>query len=285
MTARPLNAPRRRVGAGLLQAGEALRVLAPPYYLVHDSTFTYSDEYEGSWPATFVYVDGVNASLPVPRPVLIHAYKLLWDVTVPLSDSAAVARVWPRGKTSSGWRRIDETTDYWYDGLFYANHADMAWHGGSSFTFSSYTYKVYSGDGDTLIGWFPIDLDDPGTPLPKLTYSYIVDATGASAPGDRSHDAGRAPSVRTWSADQHVVFEITTTYASTPAVAIFDVAGRELRSLTGPAPAGSGLHRIHWDRRDAGGRPVPSGVYFAKIWESSTRGRSSRQTTRIVIVR
>jgi hypothetical protein len=285
LTALPLDEPREKVGAGLLQAGEALRLTLPPYFLVHDSTFAYDVVDEGSWPATFVYVEGINDTLRIPRPVLIHAHRLIWDVKIPIPDSAAVARVWPRGKTSSGWRRIDATTDYWYDGHFYANHADMEWHGGQQVSFTNYTYEVFSSDGDTLIGWFPFDPYDPGTPPPKLTFSYILDGNSAGVEDDREGASTSHVTVRTWNQGNNVVFEVTTRQPSVPCIALFDVGGRELRVLRGVAEPSRGRHRIGWDQRDERGRRVPSGIYLARGWPSGQRGRGPSEPARIVIVR
>jgi subtilisin family serine protease len=285
LTALPLDEPRERVGAGLLQAGEAVRLCLPPYFLVHDSTFTYDVVDEGSWPATFVNVDGVTADPEVSRPVLIHAYRLIWDVIIPIPDSAAVARVWPRGKTSSGWRRIDETTDYWYDGLFYANHADMEWHGGQQVSFTNYTYEVFSSDGDTLIGWFPFDPDDPGTPPPKLTFSYLLDGNSAGVDDPKAAAAAKPMAVRTWNQGSSVIFEVTTREASVASIALYDVGGRELRVLREEAEPTAGLHRIRWDQRDGRGSKVPSGVYLARVWPGAERGRGPSAVTRVVIVR
>ena len=45
---------------------------------------------------------------------------------------------------------------------------------------------------------------------------------------------------------------------------IYDLAGRLVRSLhSGPLAAGS--HSLRWDGRDANGRSVPAGVYFARV--------------------
>ena len=62
-------------------------------------------------------------------------------------------------------------------------------------------------------------------------------------------------------------------------VGLYDVAGRlvvELRS--GPLPAG--VSRLRWKGTDATGRPVASGVYFARL---SHEGRS--ETVKVLVVR
>jgi hypothetical protein len=45
---------------------------------------------------------------------------------------------------------------------------------------------------------------------------------------------------------------------------VYDVAGRRVRNLVdGPAPAGPGV--VTWDGTDSAGRPVPTGVYWARL--------------------
>jgi hypothetical protein len=43
---------------------------------------------------------------------------------------------------------------------------------------------------------------------------------------------------------------------------VVDVRGREIRTVTGPAPAAGGFGEIRWDGRGRDGRTVPSGVYY-----------------------
>ena len=45
---------------------------------------------------------------------------------------------------------------------------------------------------------------------------------------------------------------------------IYDVAGRRVRILVDGVQA-AGVHSVRWDGRDAGGRPVASGVYFTRL--------------------
>ena len=45
---------------------------------------------------------------------------------------------------------------------------------------------------------------------------------------------------------------------------IIDAAGRVITSL-GEGDRSAGRHRIRWDGKDAQGRPVPAGIYFAEV--------------------
>jgi hypothetical protein len=52
--------------------------------------------------------------------------------------------------------------------------------------------------------------------------------------------------------------------AGSTSLEIIDVTGRRVQSLVaGWRPAGT--HSEHWDGRDAAGRPVAAGVYFARL--------------------
>jgi hypothetical protein len=46
---------------------------------------------------------------------------------------------------------------------------------------------------------------------------------------------------------------------------LFDAQGRVVRELVPGEERAQGRHRAHWDGRDAEGRAVPSGVYWAEI--------------------
>jgi hypothetical protein len=61
-------------------------------------------------------------------------------------------------------------------------------------------------------------------------------------------------------------------------VTIADLRGRRVRTLhTGPAPAGG---RLVWDGADDRGRPLPSGVYLARV-----RGAGPPAVARLVLQR
>jgi hypothetical protein len=74
-----------------------------------------------------------------------------------------------------------------------------------------------------------------------------------------------------------IAFRLGT--AATAAVAIYDVAGRRLATLTrDDYPAG--LNRVTWDGRDDRGRAVAAGTYFVEL-----RVGGWHQTRKLVRVR
>ena len=60
-------------------------------------------------------------------------------------------------------------------------------------------------------------------------------------------------------------------------VAVFDLAGRRVATLLQADALGAGRHRVTWDGRDASGRPVAPGVYFARA--ATVDGEASRKIT------
>jgi flagellar hook assembly protein FlgD len=60
---------------------------------------------------------------------------------------------------------------------------------------------------------------------------------------------------------------------------LFNTAGRVVRRLY-DGPIAPGAQNLLWDGRDAGGRPLPAGVYLARV----TAGRET-QVTKFTLVR
>jgi len=60
-----------------------------------------------------------------------------------------------------------------------------------------------------------------------------------------------------------LVYELAAPARAT--LAVYDVAGRLVRTLAAGEARGPGPHEAVWDGRDASGRSVPSGVYFARL--------------------
>lgn len=67
-------------------------------------------------------------------------------------------------------------------------------------------------------------------------------------------------------------------------VGIFDVAGREVRSLF-QGPASAGPLALVWDGRDSSGLPSPAGLYFARARIVAAGRRAETARARIVRIR
>jgi hypothetical protein len=87
-----------------------------------------------------------------------------------------------------------------------------------------------------------------------------------------------SPAVRRWSASPNPFTASTTIRISDRAsrVALYDVRGRLVRSWEPSAfESGGPSSAVHWDGRDAGTRPMPTGLYFMEAItdRGSVRGR------------
>ncbi len=70
-------------------------------------------------------------------------------------------------------------------------------------------------------------------------------------------------------------FSLSANAASSPVrLAVVDVSGRLVRTLV-DGRIEAGRHQLSWDGTDAAGRPVPSGIYFARF-ESAEGSRSHK---------
>jgi hypothetical protein len=65
--------------------------------------------------------------------------------------------------------------------------------------------------------------------------------------------------------------------AASARLVIYDLRGRAVRTLVAGERLDSGDHRRSWDGRDDGGRPLASGVYFARL-ESSGKAVTRKVT-------
>lgn len=143
--------------------------------------------------------------------------------------------------------------------------------------------EIRSGQlGDPVIGILPArvqsglqDEDHPGAFPNGLTHAVPPDRPGSGqgiVPLRRQEiapDAGRPRAIPNPSTGPVLVRAATQ---ATVTVSVYDVNGRRLAELSGPSGA------AEWDGRDLAGRPVPSGVYFARVQAE----RSAAKTVRIV---
>jgi hypothetical protein len=75
------------------------------------------------------------------------------------------------------------------------------------------------------------------------------------------------------------IIEYTMESAGRVNLSVFDVAGREIRSLL-DTEQGSGTHQVKWDGRNDCGRDLPAGVYLTRITTSA-----GTRTGRVVLMR
>jgi hypothetical protein len=113
--------------------------------------------------------------------------------------------------------------------------------------------------------------------------SPAIDALVTSVPGDHPGDAlasdgglaiGAAPSP--FSESTRITFALPR--AGHVDVSVFNVTGQRVAQLVSAARE-SGAHDVVWDGRDANGRRVHAGVYFARI-RSGGLARSARVVAR-----
>lgn len=116
--------------------------------------------------------------------------------------------------------------------------------------------------------YYPADTTDlcalllPGTPVIYAVVDSCVSPTlaGVGDPARRLGLPSVSPNPTRGSAD----IRFTVAAASRVQVEIHDLAGRRLREVL-DATLDAGEQSLRWDGRDAGGRPVPAGSYFAVV--------------------
>ena len=62
-----------------------------------------------------------------------------------------------------------------------------------------------------------------------------------------------------------VVFGISLPQKGAPTLALYDLRGRLVKTLTSGAVMEAGPYNVRWDGADASGRRVQSGIYFAQL--------------------
>jgi photosystem II stability/assembly factor-like uncharacterized protein len=78
--------------------------------------------------------------------------------------------------------------------------------------------------------------------------------------------------------DDSAAIRFSLSRAGEARVAVFDAAGRRVRTLR-EGLAAAGMHRLSWDGRDARGRDVPAGVYFVRL--RTEDGTETRKVQRV----
>lgn len=76
-----------------------------------------------------------------------------------------------------------------------------------------------------------------------------------------------------------VALSFTAPVRGTVSIEVHDAGGRRVFARTSP-PLEAGDHILHWDGRDARGRPVPVGVYWARVVQDGQRVGTTRVVRR-----
>jgi len=141
----------------------------------------------------------------------------------------------------------------------------------SNDAFSSLGGSVSAGDidGDARP---ELILGAPATDASGSAFAYAWSgATGVSPPSNGPIALGGINEIRPNPAPGIATISFTVVGAAESRLDIHDVQGRRVRTLVAASSA-SGLGEVVWDGRDQDGRAAPTGVYFARLIDSSASG-------------
>jgi flagellar hook assembly protein FlgD len=83
----------------------------------------------------------------------------------------------------------------------------------------------------------------------------------------------------------NITFEYSLPQPANVDLRIFDLLGREVRTLVSAQQAAS-VPTVTWDGKNASGVPLGSGVYFAQLTASPLNGRPAyRETVKLLLVK
>jgi hypothetical protein len=101
---------------------------------------------------------------------------------------------------------------------------------------------------------------------------FAVDTLAISGVGDAALPqafALRGNSPNPFSGSTRIIYDVPR--PGPVSLAVFDVAGRRVRSLVGQVVL-AGRHQVVWDAHDDGGRPVPAGLYYLRMSAGAYHG-------------
>ncbi|RKZ16324.1 hypothetical protein DRQ50_06295 [bacterium] len=125
--------------------------------------------------------------------------------------------------------------------------------------------------------WLHLITDDPATALLTVPVTLVIDGLADGEVPDVTGVVFGAAVPNPFNPSTRLEFELPRDL--TVNLGIYDVSGRLVRSLARGLRE-QGRHRIEWDGTDRSGRPVASGVYFARLVAGSYR-----QTRSLVLIR
>jgi glucose/arabinose dehydrogenase len=158
-------------------------------------------------------------------------------------------------------RRLDSELDHWFPAADVSGQPEPGvWGTG----FAGATRMRFHPDGRL---WYV-----QGNSLHRISYSGTVAAAPPGAAGSLELAAFPVPSA------SGLTFLLRAPAPGPVTIEIHDLAGRTVRKLEGSAGS-DGTARFAWDRRDADGRTLPGGVYFAR-----GSGAGERTSRRIVLL-
>jgi FlgD Ig-like domain/FG-GAP repeat/FG-GAP-like repeat len=115
-------------------------------------------------------------------------------------------------------------------------------------------------------------LGAPATDANGSAFAYAWSgATGLNPPSEGPIALGRIDEIRPNPAPGIATISFTVVGATESRLDIHDVQGRRVRTLVAASSA-SGRGEVVWDGRDQDGRAAPTGVYFARLIDSSASG-------------
>ncbi len=120
--------------------------------------------------------------------------------------------------------------------------------------------------------------DDTGDGTPENLGAVAVRSEDASITSVTPPDDGGAPQPNRlilafpnpFAASNQIRFQVTGNRAKQVFLALFDLQGRQVKTLLDGAPYEPGKHSVAWDTRDDQGVPLVSGIYFLRLQVDST---------------
>jgi hypothetical protein len=244
-----LPGPDSLLGAGRINAGQALGLLQLPYKLYQ-------------WTATGGDVQAISGPffqtfLVPPKPHsagywLVDRYEIQKDVTFPASFGTT-PNVWGRGVASIGYASDPTWCMGWCDvvpGTITSSGCRLR----------TFVYRVWN--GNEILGWWPKDPTE-------VQFAYTVLGTVAPTDGRNNAEATIALSLSSTNPLRRgATMAFTIPQSGIVRVDVFDVAGRHVRVLQN-GELSRGRHELKWNGLSNTGKSLAAGLYLARLTTQS----------------